>query len=153
MNATVEARHLGHQEGLAPGIEEADQLDPGAWVEAHGRAGEMLARLRLHRLPTVLAGMAPLDKGVPRLANVAAGVLLARAADGILRAQPLGDTRACFNGGPPTRLAHEFESWAMVEVAGQRIRVTNAGRNAGARHAVLSSAASKRAFVLRALRG
>lgn len=148
MNTTLDAQHLGPAECVVLNGEDADEIDPGAWLEAHGLRGDLVATMQLRGLPALLGQTPSIDEVAARPAKGAGGVLLARAGNGNLRAQPMDESRVRFNGGPPTQLAHEFEDWAMVEVAGQRFRITNALRTGDSSDALRNPTASKGARIL-----
>lgn len=100
---------------------------PTAWVENLDGADGTLGRAELLALPAVIRcqPVLPPNLGGALPLQQPTGVSLTRSASGALCAQPLGKTRVAFNGGPPTGLAHEFETWVVFRMGQQRYRVVN----------------------------
>lgn len=97
------------------------------WVELLDANNCPTAALQVSNLPLALKRLPKTPFGTGTSPSGDAVVHIVQVRPGVMAAIPAEPCKVRFNGGPPTKLPHEFESWVVVETRGARFRITNAG--------------------------
>lgn len=122
MNARAEVEVFANRSGA-----EGPSSQTCVWVEVLDAHGRSAATMQAFGLPLTLKRPRLQISSPAEGATCAECVQVVQVRPGVLAAIPASTDKVRFNGGPPTKLPHEFESWVLIDTQGTRFRVSNAG--------------------------
>jgi len=86
-----------------------------------------MSGLQASGLPLVLKRSRSEHGGNENLESDDTALAIVHMRQGVFAAIPAESCQVRFNGGPYTKLPHEFDSWVLIDIQGSRFRVSNAG--------------------------